>query len=31
VLSLDTTVLNFYTRNNGTTIFGSYAFSDLKI
>lgn len=31
VLSLDTTVLNFYTRNNGTTIFGSYAFSDLKV
>ncbi len=31
VLSLDTTVLNFYTRNNGTTIYGSYAFSDLKI
>ena len=31
VLSLDTSVLNFYTRDNGTTIFGSYAFSDLKI
>lgn len=31
VLSLDTTVLNFYTRDNGTTIYGSYAFSDLKI
>lgn len=31
VLSLDTSILNFYTRNNGTTIFGSYAFSDLKI
>lgn len=31
VLSLDTTVLNFYTRNNGTNIYGSYAYSDLKI
>lgn len=31
VLSLNTTVLNFYTRNNGTTIYGSYAFSDLNI
>jgi hypothetical protein len=31
VLSLDTTVLNFYTRNNGTTVYGSYAYSDLKI
>jgi hypothetical protein len=31
VLSLNTTVLNFYTRNNGTTVYGSYAFSDLNI
>ena len=31
VLSLDTTVLNFYTRDNGTTVFGAYAFADLKI
>lgn len=31
VLSLDTTVLNFYTRDNGTTVYGSYAFSDLRI
>ena len=31
VLSLDTTVLNFYTRDNGTTIFGAYAFADLNI
>lgn len=31
VLSLDTTVLNFYTRDNGTTVYGSYAFSDLRV
>ena len=31
VLSLNTTVLNFYTRNNGTTIYGGYAFADLTI
>lgn len=31
VLSLDTTVLNFYTRDNGTTVFGAYAFADLNI
>lgn len=31
VLSLDTTVLNFYTRNNGTTVYGAYAYADVKI
>jgi hypothetical protein len=31
ILSLDTTILNFYTRDGGATVFGSYAFSDLKI
>jgi hypothetical protein len=31
VLSLNTTVLNFYTKNGGTTVYGSYAFSDLNI
>jgi hypothetical protein len=31
VLSLNTTVLNFYTRNGGTTVYGGYAFADLTI
>jgi hypothetical protein len=31
VLSLDTTILNFFTRDNGTTVFGAYAYADLKI
>jgi hypothetical protein len=29
VLSSNTTLLNFYTRNNGTTVYGGYAFSDI--
>lgn len=31
VLSTNTTVLNFYTRNGGTTVYGGYAFSDLYV
>ena len=31
LLSTNTTVLNFYTRDGGTTVYGSYAFADLNV
>jgi hypothetical protein len=31
LLSTNTTVLNFMTRDGGTTIFGAYAFADLNV
>jgi hypothetical protein len=31
LLSTNTTVLNFMTRDGGTTIFGAYAFADLTV
>jgi len=31
LLSTNTTVLNFYTRDGGTTIYGAYAFADLNV
>jgi hypothetical protein len=31
LLSTNTTVLNFYTRDGGSTIYGSYAFADLNV
>ena len=31
LLSTNTTVLNFYTRDGGNTIYGSYAFADLNV
>lgn len=31
LLSTNTTLLNFYTRDGGTTVFGGYAFADLFV
>jgi hypothetical protein len=31
LLSTNTTVLNFYTRDGGATIYGAYAFADLNV
>ena len=31
LLSTNTTLLNFYTRDGGTTIYGGYAFADLYV
>jgi len=31
LLSTNTTVLNFFTRDGGTTIYGAYAFADLNV
>lgn len=31
LLSTNTTVLNFFTRDQGTTIYGAYAFADLNV
>jgi len=31
VLSTNTTLLNFYTRNGGSTIYGGYAYTDLYV
>jgi len=31
LLSTNTTLLNFYTRDGGTTVFGGYAFADLYV
>jgi hypothetical protein len=31
LLSTNTTILNFMTRDGGTTIFGAYAFADLNV